>query len=111
MQGKRREPIPAVSQEDNTYEVDSILAYREKKGGKEEYLVHWKGYLYEEATWEPKENLHGSAKLLRRFHAKDDVEHQDTEPKTWTGKHTYDSDESEEDNTPAKKRQTRIQHK
>ena len=74
-----------MSQEDNTYEVDSILTHREKKGGKEEYLVHWKGYLYEEATWEPKENLHGSAKLLRRFHAKEGTDNQDTEPNERTG--------------------------
>ena len=104
MHGKRREPLPAVSQEDNTYEVDTILASRETKDGKLEYLVHWKGYLFEEATWEPQRNLQGSADLLRKYHAK----HGDNEPTSIItepdSNTSIDSDESDTDERPAKKR-------
>ena len=104
MHGKRREPLPAVSPEDNTYEVDTILASRETKDGKLEYLVHWKGYLFEEATWEPQRNLQGSAELLRKYHAK----HGDNEPTSIItepdSNTSIDSDESDIDERPAKKR-------
>ena len=102
----RREPLPAVSPEDNTYEVDTILASRETKGGRKEYLVHWKGYLYEEATWEPERNLEGSADLLRKFHAKQSKREPESDSIMDTiGKHSYDSDESDDTTQqPAKKR-------
>ena len=103
MHGKRREPLPAVSPKDNTYEVDTILASRETKDGKLEYLVHWKGYLFEEATWEPQRNLQGSAELLRKYHAK----HGDNEPTSIItepdSNTSIDSDESDIDERPAKK--------
>jgi len=68
--GKRRTPLPAVSKEDNTYEVEGILAKRVGSGDKTEYLVHWKSYHYEEATWEPVANLKGCNDLLLKFEAK-----------------------------------------
>ena len=70
MHGQRRKPLPVVSQEDNTYEVESILAKRKTAGGQVEYLVHWKSYLYEEATWEPQANLDGCHDLVLKFEAK-----------------------------------------
>ena len=70
MHGKKRQALPAVSIEDNTYEVESILAKRRTNGGKVEYLVHWKSYLYEEATWEPTAHLTGCMDLVRRYEAK-----------------------------------------
>ena len=70
MRGRAREPLPALSIEDNTYEVESILAKRTTAGKKTQYLVHWKSYLYEEATWEPLENLGGCAALVHKFEAK-----------------------------------------
>jgi hypothetical protein len=68
--GKRRTPLPAVSTKDNTYEVEGILAKRVGSGDKTEYLVHWKSYHYEEATWEPVANLKGCNDLLLKFEAK-----------------------------------------
>ena len=79
--GERRQPLPAVSPEDSTYEVEGILAKRVTNGGKTEYLVHWKSYLYEEATWEPEANLSGCSDLLLKFEAKyghDQLQHAGT---------------------------------
>ena len=79
--GERRQPLPAVSPEDSTYEVEGILAKRVTNGGKTEYLVHWKSYLYEEATWEPETNLNGCNDLLLKFEAKyghDQLQHAGT---------------------------------
>ena len=104
MHGKRREPLPAVSPEDNTYEVDTILASRETKDGKLEYLVHWKGYLFEEATWEPEGNLKGSAELLRKYHAKQGESSSATVTTELDEHQSVDFDESDNDERPAKKR-------
>ena len=38
------------------YEIDRIMRYR-KRNGKEYYYIHWKGYLADDDTWEPKENI------------------------------------------------------
>ena len=35
-------------------------------GRKKKYLVKWKGYTFEESTWEPQENFKGSA--LQKYH-------------------------------------------
>jgi len=42
------------------YEVDWIMRYR-KRNGKEYYYIHWKGYLADDDTWEPKENISDAA--------------------------------------------------
>jgi len=83
MHGSTRRTLPALSSEDNTYEVESILARRVTGGGKEEYLVHWKSYLYEEATWEPRDNLDGCKDLIDKFDATygDELPHQHEAPK------------------------------
>ena len=93
-----------MSPEDNTYEVDTILASRETKDGKLEYLVHWKGYLFEEATWEPEGNLKGSAELLRKYHAKQGESSSATVTTELDEHQSVDSDESDNDERPAKKR-------
>jgi hypothetical protein len=41
-----------------TYEIKRILDQRIQHG-KQEYLVHWKGYPVEEATWEPQDHFDG----------------------------------------------------
>ena len=41
----------------NEYEIETILAHRKTKSGKMRYLVKWKGYTFEECTWEPEENF------------------------------------------------------
>jgi transposase InsO family protein len=46
--------IPAVSEDDNAYEVDYIVKHRETDG-EYHYQVKWKGYDVKEATWETEE--------------------------------------------------------
>ena len=43
------------------------IAGRRTTQGKEEFLVHWKGYESLEATWEPSENLSFCKDIVSRF--------------------------------------------
>ena len=47
-----------------TFEVQKILDQRIRKG-KQEYLVHWKNFPEEEATWEPVEHFDGQGAINR----------------------------------------------
>jgi hypothetical protein len=54
------------------YEVAGILDYRCQRYGcgvREEYLVAWKGYPVNEATWEPLSNLTNVEDAIQEFHA------------------------------------------
>ena len=42
---------------EDLYEVERILDKRKSNKGKTEYLVQWKGYGREDATWEPEQHL------------------------------------------------------
>ncbi|KAL8440826.1 hypothetical protein Emed_007647 [Eimeria media] len=53
---------------DPVYEVEHILDSR-GSGADEEFLVQWKGYPAEQATWEPLSNLTNCRALLRAFRA------------------------------------------
>jgi len=48
------------------YEVKKILN-KKKFRGKDWYLVQWKGYIVEENTWEPRENLGNIKELVKEF--------------------------------------------
>merc|ERR1711915_314055 len=53
---------------EDEYEVEKIMDVREGDYGRKEYLVKWKGWEREQdRTWEPKESLSGSIKLLKEF--------------------------------------------
>ena len=56
----------AVKPSEDIYEVQRILDTRMFRG-KRQYLVHWKGYQYYDATWEPEEHLQGSRMLVQDF--------------------------------------------
>ena len=51
---------PPTDDTGHLYEVDKVMGYK-KENGKEYYYVHWKGYLAEDDSWEPKENLNDVA--------------------------------------------------
>ena len=58
--------------EGEEYEVEEILNKRVAKGSgsaksRTEYLVSWKGFPRDDATWEPMANLEGSAKLISAY--------------------------------------------
>lgn len=61
---------PETINNEEEYEVESILNKRYRKfgkGGRVEYLIHWKSYPSEEDTWEPISNLSNCRKLLKEF--------------------------------------------
>ena len=57
---------------ENEYEVEDLLDSRiSKKGrGRLEYLVKWKNYPREDASWEPKDNLANAQEIVDEFHKK-----------------------------------------
>jgi len=64
-------PTPAVQQEgeEPEWEVESVLDQR-LRGRQLQYLVKWKGYPLEEASWEPASHLANSQKAVRDFEAR-----------------------------------------
>ena len=59
--------LPAADK-DGEYEIEKILAHRHKRNGPRTYLVKWKGYSYEESTWEPQSNF--KSHTLKAYHDK-----------------------------------------
>merc|ERR1712013_249078 len=60
-------PVEDVDEEEPEYEVERIVDTR-VVDGVTEYLVKWEGWENEEdQTWEPKENLVGSEKLIKKY--------------------------------------------
>ena len=64
-------PSPSIVTEDHEeeYEVDYIVDTW-YKGKHLEYLIHWKGWLEMDRTWEPLGNLANAANVVSTFHAK-----------------------------------------
>jgi transposase InsO family protein len=62
-------PPPEISHSDNgapAWEVERIVAKR-GRGGATRWLVLWRGYPLEEATWEPRASLTGAEEALAEF--------------------------------------------
>ena len=55
--------------------MESILAHRQTKAGKKKYLVKWKGYTFEECTWEPASNF--KSHMLQEYHRRRKDEKED----------------------------------
>ena len=66
----------AVRPSQDIYEVQRILDTRIFHG-KRQYLVHWKGYQYYDATWEPEDHLQGSRTLINEFWRRHGRRHND----------------------------------
>jgi len=66
-------PPPAqvlLVKDDEQYEVDSILDHQDEGSGRRKkrlYLVSWKGYALEDATWEPEGNLKNSSDTVQEY--------------------------------------------
>ena len=66
-------PPPAqvvLVKDDEQYEVDSILDHQDEGTGRRKnrlYLVAWKRYALEDATWEPKGNLKNSSDTVQAY--------------------------------------------
>ena len=52
---------------EDLYEVERILDKRKSNKGKMEYLVQWKGYGREDATWEPEQHLVNCEECIHDF--------------------------------------------
>ena len=72
--GHKAPPLPD-NDGSGEYEVESILAHRTTKAGKKKYLVKWKGYTFEECTWEPENNF--KSHMLHQYHRRRKDEKED----------------------------------
>ena len=57
---------PATLQIDAEAEVERIVAQR-GRGARTRFLVYWKGYPLEEATWEPRAAIASAPDCLKEF--------------------------------------------
>ena len=74
-EGHKATALPSTKATDaEEYEIESILAHKKTKGGKKRYLVKWKGYTFEESTWEPEENFKRQTIDLYNRRRKEDKE-------------------------------------
>ncbi|KAI5297671.1 hypothetical protein KEM56_004629 [Ascosphaera pollenicola] len=71
-QKTRRSKARKPKAEEEVYEVERILKHRDSRRGATKkpsryYLVHWKGYPEEEATWEPARFLSNAKEVLDEY--------------------------------------------
>ena len=59
-------PPPELVEGTLEYEVESILRHK-GKGARKQYLVLWKGYPLDEATWEPEAHLDHAPEVLEEY--------------------------------------------
>ena len=59
--------MPRTMASEDLYEVERILDKRKSNKGKTEYLVQWKGYGREDATWEPEQHLVNCEECMHDF--------------------------------------------
>ena len=63
------EPLLLNNPGETEFEVESILDSRLLRR-KRHFLIKWKGYPIEDASWEPESNLKGCPELLADFHSR-----------------------------------------
>ena len=59
--------MPCTMASEDLYDVERIHDKRKSNKGKIEYLVQWKGYGREDATWEPKQHLVNCEECIHDF--------------------------------------------
>ena len=62
-------PEPEIIDGEEEYEAEEILEDKQRNN-RREYLILWKGYPREDATWEPESNLTNCKDLLREYKRK-----------------------------------------
>ena len=60
-------PVTLFLDGDVQYEIESVLAVREARHNKKQFLVKWLGYGPEHNTWEPEANLTNCSEVLQTF--------------------------------------------
>ncbi len=60
-------PVTLFLDGDVQYEIEAVLAVREKRHNKKEFLVKWLGYGPEHNSWEPEANLTNCSEVLQTF--------------------------------------------
>jgi hypothetical protein len=61
-------PKPKIIKDKEEYKVEEILSSKKDKKGVMKYLVKWKGYTTDKATWEPQDNVKHCTDLVKKFH-------------------------------------------
>ena len=69
MQDGRCQPPPVTLflDGDVQHEIEALLAVREARHNKKQFLVKWLGYGPEHNTWEPEANLTNCSEVLQTF--------------------------------------------
>ena len=60
------EPPPELVEEEEVYEVETILNHR-KRGQGYQYFVKWRGYPISDATWEPEHVFSDDGDMLTQY--------------------------------------------
>jgi hypothetical protein len=90
----KRKPVSDVEVDDEEiFDVESILAHRKRAHKYPEYLISWKGYGESDNTWEPKENI--SAEALQEYRETRMAKRR-TVPTSWFGRALHPTDMSSE---------------
>jgi hypothetical protein len=65
--GTVQPPPPELIDGEEEYEVEDIIAHRDRRGNKTEYLVRWVGYGPGHDSWEPREYLVNAQDKLQAY--------------------------------------------
>ena len=60
-------PPPNLINEEEEYEVETIVQRKRVKGGSLQYLVKWVGYLTSENSWQSEEHLENAKEILNAY--------------------------------------------
>jgi len=63
---RKTPPKPVIIEGEEEFEVENFLN-KQVVRGKKKFLVWWKGYTVEDDTWESRENLGNTKKLVEEF--------------------------------------------